>query len=168
LPTGVPDVPSVGQDNRDERGETHAATTRRGAWPDRGGARRAGGSRPRDRGRRGRREEEAAEGEDHRGRLEHRRALHDRGRGKIWDTGSDVDNWRDIRSEEHLQGALAAALHLREADLVQAGRGAAFIGYIFNNERGIASKARFVSLTDKQLEKARYQYRQTLKAVFRR
>jgi len=45
---------------------------------------------------------------------------------------------------------------------------AAFIGYIFNNERGIASKARFVSLTDKQLKKARYQYRQTLKAVFRR
>jgi len=48
------------------------------------------------------------------------------------------------------------------------GEVAAFIGYIFNNERGIASKARFVSLTDKQLKKARYQYRQTLNAVFRR
>ena len=45
---------------------------------------------------------------------------------------------------------------------------AAFIGYIFNNERAIARTARFVSLTDRQLKKARYQYRQTLNAVFRR
>jgi phosphate transport system substrate-binding protein len=39
----------------------------------------------------------------------------------------------------------------------------AFIGYIFNNERTIAGKARFISLTDKQLRKARYQYKQALK-----
>jgi phosphate transport system substrate-binding protein len=44
---------------------------------------------------------------------------------------------------------------------------AAFIGYIFNNEGAIARKARMVALTKKQLRKARYQYRQTLRAVFR-
>jgi phosphate transport system substrate-binding protein len=38
----------------------------------------------------------------------------------------------------------------------------AFIGYIFNNERAIAAKARFVALTDKQLRKAKNQYRRAL------
>jgi phosphate transport system substrate-binding protein len=44
---------------------------------------------------------------------------------------------------------------------------AAFVGYVFNNERAIARKARFVPLTDAQLRKARYQYRQALKRAFR-
>jgi phosphate transport system substrate-binding protein len=38
----------------------------------------------------------------------------------------------------------------------------AFIGYIFNNERAIAKKARYVALTDKQLRKAKNQYRRAL------
>jgi phosphate transport system substrate-binding protein len=38
----------------------------------------------------------------------------------------------------------------------------AFIGYIFNNERAIAQKARYVALTDKQLKKARNQYRRAI------
>jgi phosphate transport system substrate-binding protein len=33
-----------------------------------------------------------------------------------------------------------------------------FIGYIFGNEKKIADAARFVSLTPKQLRKAKYQY----------
>jgi phosphate transport system substrate-binding protein len=37
-----------------------------------------------------------------------------------------------------------------------------FIGYIFNNEKAIAKKARFVALTDAQLRKARNQYRRAL------
>ena len=37
-----------------------------------------------------------------------------------------------------------------------------FIGYIFNNERAIATKARYVALTDKQLTKAKNQYRRAL------
>jgi phosphate transport system substrate-binding protein len=41
---------------------------------------------------------------------------------------------------------------------------AGFIGYIFNNERAIAKKSGFIALTDRQLKKARYQYRQALKA----
>jgi phosphate transport system substrate-binding protein len=41
---------------------------------------------------------------------------------------------------------------------------AGFIGYIFNNEKAIAKKAGFIALTDRQLKKARYQYRQALKA----
>lgn len=43
---------------------------------------------------------------------------------------------------------------------------AAFIGYIFNNEKGIAKKAGFISLTDRQLRKARYQYKVALKQTF--
>jgi phosphate transport system substrate-binding protein len=39
----------------------------------------------------------------------------------------------------------------------------AFIGFIFNNERSIARTARFVSLTDRQLRKARYQYGRALR-----
>jgi phosphate transport system substrate-binding protein len=39
----------------------------------------------------------------------------------------------------------------------QRGEVRAFIGYIFNNEKAIAKKARYVSLTDKQLKKARNQ-----------
>ena len=34
-----------------------------------------------------------------------------------------------------------------------------FIGYIFNNERAIAKTSRYVALTDRQLKKARFQYR---------
>jgi len=41
---------------------------------------------------------------------------------------------------------------------------AGFIGYIFNNEKGIAKTSGFIALTDRQLKKARYQYRQALKA----
>jgi phosphate transport system substrate-binding protein len=43
---------------------------------------------------------------------------------------------------------------------------AAFIGYIFNSEKAIAKKAGFISLTDPQLKKARYQYSQALKRAF--
>ncbi len=43
---------------------------------------------------------------------------------------------------------------------------AAYIGYIFNNEKAIAKKAGFISLTDRQLKKARYQYRVALKQTF--
>ena len=41
---------------------------------------------------------------------------------------------------------------------------AGYIGYIFNNEKSIAKKSGFISLTDRQLRKARYQYVQALKA----
>jgi phosphate transport system substrate-binding protein len=41
---------------------------------------------------------------------------------------------------------------------------AGFVGYILNNEKAIAKKAGFIALTDRQLVKARYQYRQALKA----
>ena len=41
---------------------------------------------------------------------------------------------------------------------------AGFIGYVFNNEKGIAKKSGFIALTDRQLKKARYQYKQALKA----
>ena len=41
---------------------------------------------------------------------------------------------------------------------------AGFLGYIFNNERAIAKKSGFIALTDRQLKKARYQYKQALKA----
>jgi phosphate transport system substrate-binding protein len=43
---------------------------------------------------------------------------------------------------------------------------AAFIGYVFNNERAIAKKAGFIALTDRQLKKARYQYKQALARAF--
>ena len=41
---------------------------------------------------------------------------------------------------------------------------AGYIGYIFNNEKAIAKRSGFIALTDRQLKKARYQYRQALKA----
>jgi hypothetical protein len=41
---------------------------------------------------------------------------------------------------------------------------AGYIGYIFNNEKAIAKKSGYISLTDRQLRKARYQYLQALKA----
>jgi len=41
---------------------------------------------------------------------------------------------------------------------------AGFIGYIFNNEKAIATQAGFIALTDRQLKKARYTYRVALKA----
>ena len=41
---------------------------------------------------------------------------------------------------------------------------AGFFGYIFNNEKAIAKKAGFISLTDRQLRKARYTYLQALKS----
>jgi len=41
----------------------------------------------------------------------------------------------------------------------------AFIGYIFANEKSIAKKAGFISLTDAQLKKARYWYRHAMKSV---
>lgn len=43
---------------------------------------------------------------------------------------------------------------------------AAFIGYVFNNEKSIAKKAGFIALTDRQLKKARYQYKVALKQAF--
>jgi phosphate transport system substrate-binding protein len=39
----------------------------------------------------------------------------------------------------------------------------AFIGYVLNNERAIARRARFVSLTNAQLKKARAQYRRAIR-----
>ena len=41
---------------------------------------------------------------------------------------------------------------------------AGYIGYIFNNEKAISKKSGYISLTDRQLKKARYQYLQALKA----
>ena len=41
---------------------------------------------------------------------------------------------------------------------------AGYIGYIFNNEKAIAKTSGYISLTDRQLRKARYQYLQALKA----
>jgi phosphate transport system substrate-binding protein len=41
---------------------------------------------------------------------------------------------------------------------------AGYLGYLFNNERAIATRTGFVPLTDRQLKKARYQYRQALRA----
>jgi phosphate transport system substrate-binding protein len=43
---------------------------------------------------------------------------------------------------------------------------APFIGYIFNNGRAIAKKAGFIALTDRQLKRARYQYKQALARAF--
>jgi phosphate transport system substrate-binding protein len=53
-------------------------------------------------------------------------------------------------------------------DSFRRGEVASFIGFVFNNERAIARAARFVPLTDRQLRKARRQYRTTLRAVFGR
>ena len=67
--------------------------------------------------------------------------------------------------EQHVQAALAAALHLREGVARSSGpRWPAFIDYIFDNEMAIAKKAGFIALTDRQLKKARYQYLQALKS----
>ena len=41
---------------------------------------------------------------------------------------------------------------------------AGYLGYIFNNEKVIAKRSGYIALTDRQLKKARYQYRQALKA----
>ena len=41
---------------------------------------------------------------------------------------------------------------------------AGYFGHVFNNEKAIAKRAGFIALTDRQLKKARYQYRQALKA----
>ena len=41
----------------------------------------------------------------------------------------------------------------------------AFIRFMIQNERAIARTARFASLTQRQLRKARYQYNQALKQV---
>ena len=41
---------------------------------------------------------------------------------------------------------------------------AGYLGYIFNNEKAIAKRSGYIALTDRQLKKARYQYRQALKA----
>ena len=46
-------------------------------------------------------------------------------------------------------GAAAACRWLLRAD--RRGAVAAFIGYVFNNERAIAKKAGFIALTDRQL-----------------
>ena len=40
---------------------------------------------------------------------------------------------------------------------------AGYFGYIFNNEKAIAKQSGFIALTDRQLKKARYQYRVALK-----
>ena len=45
---------------------------------------------------------------------------------------------------------------------------AGYIGYMFNNEKAIAKKSGYIALTDRQLKKARYQYRQALKQAFAR
>ena len=41
---------------------------------------------------------------------------------------------------------------------------AGYFGHIFNNEKAIAKRSDFIALTDRQLKKARYTYRQALKA----
>jgi phosphate transport system substrate-binding protein len=41
---------------------------------------------------------------------------------------------------------------------------AGYFGYIFNNEKAIAKQSGFIALTDRQLKKARYQYRVALRA----
>jgi len=41
----------------------------------------------------------------------------------------------------------------------------AFVRYLITNERAIAKTARFVSLTDRQLRKSKYQYNQAIKAA---
>ena len=41
---------------------------------------------------------------------------------------------------------------------------AGYIGYIFNNEKAIAKESGYIALTDRQLQKARYQYLQALKS----
>jgi phosphate transport system substrate-binding protein len=41
----------------------------------------------------------------------------------------------------------------------------AFIGYMLDNERAIAKTARFISLTDRQFRKAKFQYRDALRKV---
>ena len=41
---------------------------------------------------------------------------------------------------------------------------AGYFGHIFNNEKAIAKRVGFIALTDRQLKKARYQYRQALKS----
>jgi phosphate transport system substrate-binding protein len=41
---------------------------------------------------------------------------------------------------------------------------AGYFGYIFNNEKAIAKRSGFIALTDRQLKKARYQYRVALRA----
>ncbi len=43
----------------------------------------------------------------------------------------------------------------------------AFLGYVFNNERAIARRAGLISLTDRQLKKARNQYRTALRSSSR-
>jgi phosphate transport system substrate-binding protein len=43
---------------------------------------------------------------------------------------------------------------------------ASFIGFALNNHKAIASRARFVPLTDRQARKARLLYRQALKQIF--
>ncbi len=43
---------------------------------------------------------------------------------------------------------------------------AGYFGHIFNNEKTIAKQAGFIALTDRQLKKARYQYRVALKQAF--
>jgi len=45
---------------------------------------------------------------------------------------------------------------------------AGYIGYMFNNEKAIAKKSGYIALTDRQLKKARYQYKQALKQAFAR
>jgi hypothetical protein len=41
---------------------------------------------------------------------------------------------------------------------------AGYFGHIFNNEKTIARRAGYIALTERQLAKARHQYRQALKA----
>ena len=43
---------------------------------------------------------------------------------------------------------------------------AGYFGHIFNNEKAIAKRAGFIALTDRQLKKARYQFRVALKTAF--
>ena len=61
--------------------------------------------------------------------------------------------------EQHVQAALSPALHLCEAARSFARPEVrAFIGYVFNNEKAIANRADFISLTDAQLRKSRRQF----------
>ncbi len=69
---------------------------------------------------------------------------------KIWDTGSTVDNWKDVRAG------------FPERTEVQA-----FLDYIFDHEAQIAERARFVPLTKAQLKRARTKFDLAVKAARR-
>lgn len=113
---------------------------------------------------------------------------------KIWNTGSKVDNWRDVRAsfpnvplKLYGPGTDSGTFEFFPSTAtVQSGRYKplsrplfiyakrasfgraevrAFLGFIVNNQKAIASRARFVPLTARQAKGQRVRYRQALKTV---